>query len=46
VRAEVFNLLNTTNLGAPNGVAGVANFGTITPALDPRVVQFGLKFVF
>ena len=46
VRAEVFNLLNTTNFGAPAAVAGAANFGTITTALDPRVVQLALKFVF
>jgi hypothetical protein len=46
VRAEFFNLLNTPNLGAPNAVLGAANFGTITTALDPRVVQFALKFVF
>jgi hypothetical protein len=46
VRAEVFNLLNTPNLGAPNGVAGAASFGTITSAFDPRVVQLALKFLF
>jgi hypothetical protein len=46
VRAEVFNLLNTTNFGAPAGVAGVPAFGTITSALDPRVVQLVLKFGF
>jgi len=46
VRAEAFNLLNTTNLGTPNGVLGAANFGTITAAFDPRVVQVALKFVF
>jgi len=46
VRAEIFNLLNTPNLGAPNAVLGAANFGTITTALDPRVVQVALKFVF
>ena len=45
-RVEIFNLLNTPNLGAPNAVAGAANFGTITTALDPRVVQVALKFVF
>ena len=45
-RAEIFNLLNTTNLGAPNAVAGAANFGTITTALDPRVVQLAVKFLF
>ena len=46
VRAEVFNLLNTTPLGAPSAVLGAANFGTITTAGDPRVVQLALKFVF
>jgi hypothetical protein len=46
VRAEAFNLLNTPNLGAPNAVLGAANFGTITTALDPRVVQLAMKFVF
>jgi hypothetical protein len=46
VRAEVFNLLNTVNLGAPNAVAGAANFGTITTALDPRVVQLAVKYLF
>jgi hypothetical protein len=46
VRAEIFNLLNTVNLGAPSAVAGVANFGTITTAFDPRVVQLALKFLF
>src|SRR5439155_3845724 len=35
VRAEIFNLLNTPNLDAPNGVAGGPSFGTITTALDP-----------
>jgi hypothetical protein len=46
VRAEVFNLLNTPNLGAPNAVLGASNFGTITAAFDPRVVQLAVKFVF
>ena len=46
VRAEAFNLLNTTNLGTPNAVFGAANFGTITTAFDPRVVQFAVKFLF
>src|SRR6185369_5170648 len=46
LRAEVFNLLNTPNLGAPNAVAGAANFGTIITSLDPRVAQLALKFVF
>ncbi len=46
VRAELFNLLDTTNLGAPAAVAGAANFGTITSALDPRVGQLALKLLF
>ena len=46
LRAEIFNLFNTPNLGAPNGVAGSAAFGTITTAFDPRVGQFALKFLF
>jgi hypothetical protein len=46
VRAEIFNLLNNVNRGAPAGVAGAANFGTITSALDPRVVQLAAKFWF
>jgi hypothetical protein len=46
VRAEIFNLFNTVNLGAPAAAAGAANFGTITTAFDPRVVQVALKFLF
>jgi hypothetical protein len=46
LRAEVFNLLNTPPLGAPAAVLGAANFGTITTAGDPRVVQLALKFIF
>jgi len=46
VRGEVFNLLNTPNFGAPNAVQGAANFGTITSAFDPRVVQLALKLIF
>src|SRR5581483_2323804 len=46
LRVEVFNLLNTVNFGAPAAVAGAANFGTITSALDPRVVQLAVKYLF
>jgi hypothetical protein len=34
------------NLGAPGAVVGTSSFGTITTALDPRVVQIAVKFVF
>jgi outer membrane receptor protein involved in Fe transport len=46
MRAEIFNLLNTPAFGAPNAVSGAANFGTITSAGDPRVVQLAVKIVF
>jgi hypothetical protein len=46
LRAEIFNLLNTPPLGAPAGVLGAANFGTIISAGDPRVIQLAFKFAF
>jgi hypothetical protein len=46
LRFEVFNLLNTANFGAPAAQLGPASFGTITTALDPRVVQLAAKFWF
>jgi hypothetical protein len=46
LRAEVFNLLNTPNFLNPNAVVGGAGFGTIISALDPRVAQLAMKFIF
>ncbi|MDR1989416.1 MAG: hypothetical protein LBQ09_04205 [Acidobacteriaceae bacterium] len=46
LRMEIFNLLNTVNFGPPAGQFGPASFGTITTALDPRVVQLAAKFWF
>jgi hypothetical protein len=46
LRAEIFNALNTPPLGAPAAVLGAANFGTVTAAGDPRVVQVAVKYVF
>lgn len=46
LRAEIFNLLNTPPLGAPDGILGTASFGTITTAGDPRVVQLAFKLLF
>ena len=46
LRVEVFNLLNTANFNAPAAQFGPASFGTITTALDPRVVQLAAKFWF
>jgi len=49
-RAEFFNLFNTVNFDdiSTNGrtVTSSANFGRITDAQDPRIMQFGLKFGF
>ena len=46
LRCEVFNLLNSANFGPPAAQLGPASFGTITTALDPRVVQLAAKFWF
>jgi hypothetical protein len=46
LRAEAFNVTNTPALGAPNGTFGSASFGSITTALDPRVLQFAAKILF
>ena len=45
-RGEVFNLFNQVNFGAPNSTLTSPSFGRILSANPPRVVQFGLKFVF
>jgi hypothetical protein len=48
-RGEVFNASNTPYFGAPGAVGltiGTATFGRVTSAGDPRVIQFGLKFLF
>jgi len=53
-RAEMFNFLNSVNLGIPNGtfVAGPngrnqsGTFATITSARDARNIQLGLKLLF
>ncbi|MCL4850075.1 MAG: TonB-dependent receptor [Bryobacteraceae bacterium] len=45
-RSEFFNLLNRVNLGNPNLNASAAQFGRITTAGSPRVLQLALKFIF
>jgi carboxypeptidase family protein len=49
-RAEFFNVFNQVNFDIPNTNRSGANFGIITrtdPSFgDPRIIQFGLKFVF
>ena len=45
-RAEFFNVLNNVMFNAPNSNHASAQFGRITSALDPRIIQFGLKLQF
>jgi carboxypeptidase family protein len=51
-RTEFFNVFNRTQFAQPNTTCCVANnrnFGVITgtaPGTNPRLVQFGLKFIF
>jgi Carboxypeptidase regulatory-like domain/TonB dependent receptor-like, beta-barrel len=45
-RAEFFNIFNNVNFNAPNSNVSSAQFGRITSALDPRIIQFGLKLLF
>jgi hypothetical protein len=48
-RAEAFNVFNHTNfrnLSTSRAITNEALFGSVTSFRDPRVLQFGLKFVF
>jgi hypothetical protein len=51
-RAEFFNVFNNVNFssggvyGSLGTTVGAPNFGQITGALSPRVLQFALKFIF
>jgi hypothetical protein len=49
-RAELFNVFNQVNFDLPNTNVSGGNFGLITRTDqsfgDPRIIQFGLKFVF
>lgn len=42
-RFETFNILNHTNLGQPTNTVTSGNFGLITSALDPRILQFAVR---
>lgn len=48
-RAEGFNMTNTANFATPNATLGSPTFGRLnamSPAYQPRVLQFALKVVF
>lgn len=46
VRAEAFNLTNTTRFGQPGGTVGAATYGVITSAQDARILQLAVKMNF
>jgi hypothetical protein len=46
LRAEAFNLLNAPPFANPGATLGSANFGVISAAGDPRVVQLAAKVLF
>jgi hypothetical protein len=45
-RAETFNIFNTTRFNQPSGAMNTPNYGVITSAQDPRIVQLALKLYF
>lgn len=45
-RAEFFNAFNHPNWDMPGRDYGASAFGVISSALDPRIIQFGLKVLF
>ena len=45
-RAEAFNVTNSVQLNDPVTNLNSGNFGQITSAKDPRIMQFALKYVF
>ena len=45
-RADMFNLMNWTNLGQPDTTMTSPSFGQINSAGDPRIVQFALRYDF
>ncbi len=48
-RAEFFNLFNRTQWAPPNTAVGSSTFGQVSsiyPGTNPRLIQFGLKFMF
>jgi len=45
-RAEAFNVLNRVHLNNPVSALNNPNFGLITSAADPRIIQLALKYTF
>ncbi len=45
-RSEFYNVFNQVRFNNPNNVATSPAFGRITSALDPRLIQLSLKYLF
>ena len=45
-RAEAYNVTNSFRPGLPNTALNNNTFGLIRTALDPRITQFALKYIF
>jgi hypothetical protein len=45
-RAEAFNVTNSFRPGNPNTTLTSAQFGQLRTSLDPRILQFALKYAF
>jgi hypothetical protein len=45
-RAEAFNTFNHTNPNNPNATLGNANYGKVTGAADPRIMEVALRYKF
>jgi len=46
LRMEAFNFPNHPNFNFPNASVGNRNFGVISSARSPRIMQLGVKFIF
>jgi hypothetical protein len=45
-RAEFFNILNSVQFRDPSTSIAGGTFGQINTTYDPRIIQFGLKFIY
>ena len=45
-RAEAFNVTNSFHMENPTVNLNSGNFGQVTSAKDPRIMQFALKYIF
>jgi len=46
IRSEFFNAFNHPNWNMPGRDLGGSNFGAVTSAASPRIIQFGVKLIF